>query len=226
MYLLVKRWLKRTINLSINPCAEVEGEKENYHWVDSNPVFSIDLSNNVIQGYYMLELTVTNASSNMLSEFVWNSDASNHGSFKLPVKSNGCFKRICYFPKTLEALNWIPSGYQGSIGNVEIALKKVSKGFSASRMKKKLKLKSFKGSHDNLLNAYEAVFEPSVHNHFGNVQIDALGQESFIYLSNKRLMCLTTSGKKLSREDRQWIESNDAATFVRTSSGLIKRMEK
>ncbi len=223
---LIERWLKRSISLAVASTDEINNANGFYSWNSIDAKFTFDTAKHVIQGYYMLEMTITKSNSNMLGAFYINENIASQVMYNLPVKQNGCFKRICYFPEKLESLTWSAGNVSGSLEGIDVVLKKVSKGFAVSRMKKKLKLKGFKGGIDKLLLAYESFFQIFNAIKEQSLVSDLLGDDSFFYLSEQDSSCVFTSTQNLSKEEKIWTETNKATAFVRSQSGLIKRLDK
>ena len=222
----VYQWLVRKIKLSISPLYNVTLEDNIFSWNMDDAVFCIDVSTQEIKGYYMLELSIKNASSSMGSTFYINESALTSSKMQLPIKANGTFKRICHFHEKVESISWQPSQGSGSLESVDLVLKKVTKGFAKSRMLKKLKLKQYNGDMKGLLSAYDQCFAFSKNAVISNEHRDVLGEEKVFFLSANGKECLMKASSDVSEQERSWLESKKASTFTRTSSGLIKRLDK
>lgn len=221
----MKQWFKRTCQLLMNPAPTVK-KGEVLLWEEHSGLFLIDMPSHSLKGYYMLELTIKNASSRLDSAFYINESSASSIEMQLPIKTNGTFKRVCYFPEKVESISWQPSQCAGSLESVDLVLKKVTKGFAISRMLKKLKLKTFTSNLDNLLSAYEKRFDTRSSTIEPTVESVALGGDAYVYLSNDGLSCLNISSTEMSKEDKAWVEENHAVAFVRTFDGKIKRLDK
>lgn len=222
---LLKTWFVWKNNIALIPLEKVTRDSETLIWTQEESLFSANLFENNIQGFYMLELTVKNASSNMNSAFFINGSLPKPSFMRLPIKSNGTFKRICHFPDKVESLTWQPSRDPGSLESVELILKKVTKGFAKSRMLKKLKKKEFEGNLHDLMLEYESYFEGvSYIDNPIKEPVSECGKFMF-YLAADGSSGLTKCEELLSCKDKTWIEENKAKSFVRHSNGKIERLD-
>ena len=132
----------KKIDLVPQSLEDVECSKSNFHWASQSPEF-VAKQHNPVAGFYMLEVTIKGASSDFLTNLYvdYGEGGSKRSCMPLLVKSKECTKRLCYFPRDVESLTWIPNDQTGSAKSIEVALKRVTKVFAFKRMEKKLSLK-------------------------------------------------------------------------------------
>lgn len=222
----MKKWLKINNKLLLEPDISVLNECGILSWCKSRAFFTTVSPLLSFKGFYMVELSIKNISASMDSTFFVNQDSKHPMTFNLPIKESGCFKRLCYFSEKVESIQWSPGEQSGSLESVDLVLKKVTKGFAKSRMLKKLKLKQYNGDMKGLLSAYDQCFAFSKNAVISNEHRDVLGEEKVFFLSANGKECLMKASSDVSEQERSWLESKKASTFTRTSSGLIKRLDK
>ena len=223
---MIKEWLKRNIRPLVVVDSNICHDEGGYSWNGDKGVFDVNITNESLKGFYMLELKVKNASSSMNSTFYINESASTSTQMQLPIKAKGTFKRVCHFPEKVESISWQPSQCAGSLESVDLVFKKVTKGFAKSRMLKKLKVKQYNSDMKGLLSAYDQCFAFSKNEVTPNEHQDVLEEETVFFLSANGMECLMKSSSDVSEQERSWLESKKASTFTRTNSGLIKRLDK
>lgn len=115
-----------------------------------------------MQGYYMLEMSLPNGSPFGLYTF-----STDVGDFMLPIKSTGCFKRVCFFEGAVKeirlTINDKDTG-EFDLKDVVITFKKLSKKIAFRKVAKKIhskvnkKVNLEKTSERELYGIYQGIF--------------------------------------------------------------------
>ena len=146
IYTSLKQWVYYSVDFKLLPLSSVSLDSSGqWQWFGNDPQIALLDSNNVlVEGYYMLEVDVSDLKQSMNACLYTDQGAglNEEDMFQLPITrkapGNKTIKRVCLFNKPVKSFRFDPSEEGGECGDISIRLVKLTRGKAKQLMTKKL----------------------------------------------------------------------------------------